>query len=123
MNRLFHLKIPTKERYDLQHFKLSIANVLQQEGKQWPKEMKVGRPSSVSIEKLYSVKKTNGNRAKPIPEANIRKDGCHHWPEITNKQLRCKLPGCGMRTYLKCTKCDVYLCLTKDRNCFRGFHS
>lgn len=35
----------------------------------------------------------------------------------------CRLPGCLSRSRTRCTKCDVFLCLTSERNCFKTFHT
>lgn len=32
------------------------------------------------------------------------------------------LEGCQSRSRIKCDKCNVYLCLNKDQNCFFKFH-
>ncbi len=116
------LKIPLRQRLDLQHFKHSIARSLLLEGKAQPGGSKLGRPSR-SVDTLHSLKKKKGNRTNPIPEQNIRKDGMHHWQEHGESQNRCKMPGCSKTTFIHCTKCKVYLCFTKDRNCFYNFHN
>ncbi len=54
----------------------------------------------------------------------VRLDGFNHLPEfVANFSRRCKLPGCLLRTRLWCMKCHVYLCSTKDRNCFQAWHT
>ncbi|CAM4575332.1 unnamed protein product [Leuciscus chuanchicus] len=35
---------------------------------------------------------------------------------------RSKFPMCTGHTSFKCTKCDVHLCLNKNKNCFCAFH-
>ena len=58
------------------------------------------------------------------PAEAVRLDGHNHWPQnVAQQQRRCKLPGCKQRSVVWCTKCRVYLCLKKDRNCFIEYHT
>lgn len=58
------------------------------------------------------------------PEKEIRLDNIMHIPEFVNSKnnSRCKLEGCKGKTFVICKKCDVYLCLKRDSNCFARFH-
>ena len=76
-----------------------------------------GRPSAGGDE-LQPVRK----RAKAAPCGDIRRDSYAHWPVFTEKRGRCKLCAEG-QTSISCEKCDVRLCLNKDRNCFKVFHN
>ena len=51
---------------------------------------------------------------------DIRYDGIHHWPEFGDKLNRCRV--CSMLSFVSCSKCQIYLCLQKERNCFKQFH-
>ncbi|KAL3198345.1 hypothetical protein MRX96_044384 [Rhipicephalus microplus] len=64
-------------------------------------------------------------RVGKIPGVDIRIDGFDHFPTVDAiKNARCcRLPGCPSRSRTRCIKCDVYLCLTSDRNCFKMFHT
>lgn len=56
------------------------------------------------------------------PTADVRFDEMYHWPETTDRQ-RCR--QCSHRkhfTYFKCTKCNIPLCLTRERNYFLEYH-
>ena len=64
------------------------------------------------------------------PPGNVRQDHLDHWP-APGKKSRCR--NCeGKRSKDKaikeaksrvwCTKCDVALYLTSDKNCFRDYH-
>lgn len=83
---------------------------------------KRGRPSSASMDSPGTSRKPP-NEFRPPQEA--RYDGYKHFPEIDNKKdnSRCKMEGCKLKTHVFCKKCEVHLCLTKDRNCFFSFHS
>lgn len=66
--------------------------------------------------------------ASPIPPRDVRTDLVQHFPiyndKKTNKsQNRCKNGSCKYFTDLKCMKCNVFLCLNKNRNCFLEFHT
>ncbi|KAL3251557.1 hypothetical protein MRX96_055080 [Rhipicephalus microplus] len=72
-----------------------------------------GQPSN---ENLLVVKKV----LTAVPR-DVRKDGTQHWPLWNERGTRCK--ACkGGYTFVSCSKCQVYLCLNKDRNCFTHFH-
>lgn len=57
-------------------------------------------------------------------EKDQRYDRQDHWPESDQHTSRslCKMRGCSSLTHSYCTKCDIHLCFTKTRNCFRQFH-
>jgi len=58
------------------------------------------------------------------PEEAVRLDGYGHFPEvIAQQQRRCKVAGCLQRSVVWCSKCQVYLCLKRDRNCFLKYHT
>lgn len=56
----------------------------------------------------------------PLPE--IANDGLDHLPAYTHERQLCKMYGCSGKSYIKCEKCNIHLCLNKDRNCFKSFH-
>ena len=60
--------------------------------------------------------------AAPIPEKTVRHDGFIHMSEVLTDKGRCKLPNCTGIVRTKCTKCNVFLCLTSAKNCYGRFH-
>ena len=65
--------------------------------------------------------RTSGKKKMvPKPIVDIRYDGIHHWPEFGDKLNRCRV--CSMLSFVSCSKCQIYLCLQKERNCFKQFH-
>ena len=82
---------------------------------------KRGRPS-ISVEVVHQEKKARGHNTKPISQASIRHDNVDHFPAYKEKRGRCKLPGCKSNPYMFCMKCESYLCLDKQKNCFLKFH-
>ncbi|KAI5709629.1 hypothetical protein M8J76_004584 [Diaphorina citri] len=63
---------------------------------------------------------------QPLPSDALRKSKREmHMPEFPNpaKKNRCRLPGCNANTArIRCSKCQVFLCLQEQRNCFKLFH-
>ena len=77
-----------------------------------------GRPASDSFSPL------GNNRQRHVelrPVADVRYDNLGHFPQWVSRG-RCKA-ACPGFTYVSCVKCDVHLCLNKDRNCFRDYHT
>ena len=61
-------------------------------------------------------------KASSVPET-IRYDSYDHWPILTDTKnaQRCKMDGCKRKTMFICSKCNLYLCVTKS-TCFINFH-
>lgn len=113
-------KIDKKSQMDLLEFRMSIAYALVQSGTT-VKERKRGRPSLEDNEvELHTLAAHHEKR----PPASVRLDTIDHLPVHCGKKEagRCKTIGCKGRSHYRCEKCNVYLCLSKDRNCFRTFH-
>ena len=58
-------------------------------------------------------------RLAKVPVA-VSTDGVGHLPEVLEKRRRCKV--CSALSFISCLKCDVSLCLNKDRNCYAAYH-
>uniref|UniRef100_A0A3B4BMG1 PiggyBac transposable element-derived protein domain-containing protein n=1 Tax=Periophthalmus magnuspinnatus TaxID=409849 RepID=A0A3B4BMG1_9GOBI len=80
----------------LKMFRLAVTHSLKQVNKPAPR---VGRPSS----------------------ANIRYDNYGHWPLHTYNRGWCSLCPKGVSRW-KCEKCNVFLCLIGERECFVAYH-
>ncbi|XP_036393811.1 uncharacterized protein LOC118783972 [Megalops cyprinoides] len=63
--------------------------------------------------------------AAPLPDATIRYDGLGHWPEqlAEGEGARCRFGGCERTSRVRCLKCCVFLCISRNHNCFLKFHS
>lgn len=55
-----------------------------------------------------------------VPD-DVRVDQVAHWPVKCDKRGRCKFCKINAATTL-CEKCDVRLCFTEERNCFKCFN-
>lgn len=61
----------------------------------------------------------------PLPDSAIRYDGVGHWPEqvAEGEGARCRFGGCERTSRVRCLKCCVFLCISRNHNCFLKFHS
>ena len=113
--------VPKKRQQRLMDFKLAISESLCK--KQQVVSKRRGRPSSSSaVEGAYQRKRKIGHNTHPIPQKSIRMDNVDHFPLVKEKRGRCRLPGCTSAPYIYCMKCEVYLCLDKNKNCYLAFH-
>lgn len=76
-------------------------------------------------DEAYENRELSRGRGRPssfkIPSERLRKKGAKHLPIMSDSQ-RCK--RCHrMKTNVFCIKCNVHLCFTRHRNCFKDFHS
>ncbi|KAL3190274.1 hypothetical protein MRX96_019812 [Rhipicephalus microplus] len=104
---------------DLLHFRLQIAEALISSV---PNTRKRGRPS-YKVEPADVPEERKARFRRPCSDA--RYDGMDHCPEARDRTLpsRCKYEGCKERSRVFCKKCEVPLCITKDRNCYYKFHA
>ncbi|XP_045574632.1 uncharacterized protein isoform X2 [Salmo salar] len=61
----------------------------------------------------------------PLPDVATRYDGSGHWPEQLGEgeDGRCRFGGCERLSRVRCLKCCVFLCISRNHNCFLNFHS
>ncbi|XP_049523764.1 piggyBac transposable element-derived protein 2-like [Dermacentor silvarum] len=108
--------IRMNDQMDLLDFTLRVVEALAKAGvADMPR--KRGRPSSSPMQPLKKLQ--YGNRR---PVEDIRYDQVGHWPIAKEEQQRCMFEGCKGKPRIKCEKCNVHLCLTNARNCFKEFH-
>ena len=86
-----------------------------------------GRPKNSTLEnslKLHDsdsdiepfVTKRKFKQYSIDPLDTIRYDNVGHFPEVTHTRKRCKM--CQSPIVTRCIKCNVNLCIMKERNCF-----
>lgn len=101
----------------LKNFRSQVAEALLRAGK--VSHRKRGRPSDDNDTKTSTLCKRS---AIVRPVSDVQYDQLGHWPVHVMDKQRCKL---CIKSYsrVQCEKCNLALCLTKDRNCFRSFHN
>lgn len=96
-------------------------------------EKRVGRPSSTGrstptdrstpLPKPESCKLKAGKKAAH-PVADLRFDGYDHVPlMLTNAEKRSCKHCKKSKTQFFCQKCELHLCITNAKNCFKDYHS
>lgn len=110
-------KMKAKDIMDLLAFRLSVGEYLL-----------AGTPRAAGENRepeFANMASTSRYQPKSLPSIDKQNDGYNHWPMMdTLKEPRaCRALRCTSRSRCRCSKCDVYLCLTKDRNCFYDFHN
>ncbi|CAG5017496.1 unnamed protein product [Parnassius apollo] len=117
--------IPSTDVLDLLHFRQRVAEALIKIGHPIPSR-KRGRPASGGSSPVNSpvTPKQHRFRTEIRPASEIQYDTVDHLPEYDQKKeaTRCKNPGCKGKTHVYCLKCEIHLCFTGERNCFRKFH-
>ncbi|KAL4126350.1 hypothetical protein QTP88_010572 [Uroleucon formosanum] len=135
-NEAEELLVPKNNVLDFLHFRFRLAEEMISTTLHNPpaKKNKVGRPTKFSyssesptssslLPPLYSpINRTDTS----LPLDVSRYDSSDHMPKIDYLQnaTKCKNPTSSRnnRTHFYCIKCNVHLCLTKERNCFAEFH-
>ncbi|KAJ8369987.1 hypothetical protein SKAU_G00100150 [Synaphobranchus kaupii] len=108
-------QIPKNDQLPLLDFKIQVASCLCMENKVSNKRK--GRPSQVVV----MGKKKRGHHSF-VPPDPVRRDNTDHWPLQASDKGRCKMPGCKDIVRSRCSKCAVFLCFTRERNCFFDYH-
>ena len=123
------LMLPTREQMDLIQFTAGVGEALVQQNKLPPAlTRRRGRPSSVAI--LPSSQSTSDDEDRPVQPKKrsvlmsaasvARYDNVGHFPAHSEPKQICRL--CHSYVLMKCMKCGVHLCITKDKNCFVEYH-
>jgi len=102
----------------LADFKAAVAESLCK----YEKTEKRGRRST-ELQRNLDTKIPRPRSGAPNPQADVRLDAVGHWLEWSESRQRCRMPLCKGITQTRCQKCDIPLCFTKNRNCFKNFHT
>ncbi|KAL3216925.1 hypothetical protein MRX96_032713 [Rhipicephalus microplus] len=99
-------------------FRLAVAEALCAS----PKRKRL-ESNNENVQPNHSTERSPG--AAKIPGVDKRLDSYDHWPSVDSLSSArcCRLAGCTSRTRTRCEKCNVYLCLSSDKNCFKVFHT
>lgn len=112
------LSVPKNKINKLSEFKARVSEALMHSGKLTQKS-KRGRPS---LENSPAAQRKS-NQGLPMPEDDIRFDHLGHLPQVGTSRHMCKQVDCKSRIVTFCIKCNVYLCIKQEKNCFVSFHS
>lgn len=110
-----------REMMDLLAFKLKLAEALftcPVRSRRVLVDSSEDEASPVKRSKFY-------NPPARMPGDDKRYDGYEHWPlvDMIQQPRACRFEHCNSRSKTKCEKCGVYLCLSKEKNCFKLFHT
>lgn len=116
------VSIPARKQLDLMHFRIQLAEGLIKCNRTVAKRntrssYEVGSESPVPNKK---------SKIETRPLDIVKFDTVDHIPDHDGKKepTRCKNPGCTSgRSHYFCLKCKVHLCLCRQRNCFKQFHT
>ncbi|XP_049798899.1 piggyBac transposable element-derived protein 2-like [Schistocerca nitens] len=114
--------IPRKEQKDLLHFKLEVAEGLLAVP---PEDRRVLSETEQEGDILPVAKRCKFfNQTAKLPCSDKRYNGYEHFPisDDIPAPHTCRYEPCKSRSKMWCEKCNVYLCLSKDKTCFKEFH-
>ncbi|KAF0045266.1 hypothetical protein F2P81_001795 [Scophthalmus maximus] len=85
-------------------------------------------PPQPPTEKAHTTNETPNPslvEESPLPDAATRYDGSGHWPEQLGEGEggRCRFADCQRTSRVLCLKCCVFLCISRNHNCFLNFHN
>ena len=83
------------------------------------------QPPSQSTCVLTETPNPDMQQERSLPDASIRYDGSGHWPEQFEEGEggRCRFGNCTRTSQVLCLKCCVFLCISRNHNCFMKFHN
>jgi len=113
---------PEKERLQYFDFKLLLAEemIAQAQGGHQADNVTSGDEEMSTDEEYIPTKKRRP--VEPQPNANVQKYGAVHLPKMEEAahSSRCRREGCKGKTSVKC---NMFLCVSKAKNCFLLYHS
>ena len=109
------LRLPKTNQHNLLLFMKGVADALLFAGEETVRTTP-GKPNK----RTSSPTCTSGKKPMVSKLAvDICYDGIHHWPEFGDKHNRCRV--CSILSFVYCSKCQICLCLQKERNYFKQF--
>ena len=119
------LKMSSKETMNRRQFQaqrassLILVNTVLQTPKRGRPSSDKGSPATVTSGSPLTPQKRPSKRSAHLP-LDVRKDLVAHFPVKTGRgSCRHCIKG---YTNMQCSKCDVHLCFSEDKNCFWDFH-
>lgn len=129
--------ISKKDIMDLLAFRLEIASCLNcrssVDSQIVPSTVSRGRPNKRAregegLDQNLDIGPPRKKFRQQLPSPTIRYDSIGHWPihmsGINKNNSFCMYESCKQKTFVRCSKCDVFLCIRdSNRNCFYDFHN
>ena len=115
-------KVPKKGKKDLLKFKLEVAEALATTPPENRRVISEDEDDEVELSPIKRSKFYNPPAKKPC--ADKRCDSFNHYPTVDDitRPRKCRLGNCNSSSKTRCDKCNVYLCLSKTKSCFKNFH-
>ena len=119
---------PDKERLQYFDFKLLLAEemITQAQGARGQQDDKVASDDDeMSTEDKEYIPAKKRRRVDPQPNGDVKRCGALHLPKMVEAAhtSRCRREGCNGKTFVKCVKCNMFLCVSKTKNCFLSYHA
>ena len=111
-------QISKKERFPLYNFKARLAESL------CLTDVALVHSRRSVLDQSICKRRQPGPRPN-APTNDLRLDDIGHWPIGVGSSERggnCRIPGCKSKPVTKCSKCNVFLCITA-KDCFLTFHT
>ncbi|XP_042904032.1 piggyBac transposable element-derived protein 3 [Parasteatoda tepidariorum] len=118
-------KTPKKNQKDLLKFKLEVAEALLAAPSAHRSIVSDDEESDAHAVQAHAVKRSKYyHPPAKIPCEDKRYDGYNHFPHCDDisRPRKCRYENCKSESKTRCEKCDVYLCLSKTKTCFKDFH-
>ncbi|XP_034163919.2 piggyBac transposable element-derived protein 3-like [Pangasianodon hypophthalmus] len=118
---------PEKERLQYFDFKLLLAEemIAQAQSSQGQQVHKMASDDEMSTDDEEYIPAKKKRPVEPQPSDDVKKYGALHLPKMVEAvhASRCRREGCKGKTFIKCIKCNMFLCVSKTKNCFLLYHA
>lgn len=108
--------VPVKNIQQLRNYKMELGEKIIEQNTEEDSTDSINEEESESI-----LKRKKGRPSTEVPSKKRRQKSSKHMPLHETKQSRCR--HCHYnKSRTKCSTCNVFLCLNKQRNCYKEFH-
>ncbi|XP_061632720.1 uncharacterized protein LOC133479573 [Phyllopteryx taeniolatus] len=120
-----HDQMATSAPLSLMDFRLAVSKALIHSSGSDPQNSVLPQPSPGKANARTDPPNPGTVEEIPLPDAATRYDGSGHWPEqlAEGEGGRCRFGDCQRTSRVLCLKCCVFLCISRNHNCFLNFHS
>ncbi|KAL0985028.1 hypothetical protein UPYG_G00152030 [Umbra pygmaea] len=116
---------PVPELLNLMGFRLEVSKALILSSGSDTQDSAPPRPPSQKLQTPGIAPDPGVLQESSLPDTATRYDGSGHWPEQFEEGEggKCRFGGCDRMSQVRCLKCCVFLCISRNHNCFLNFHS